>query len=154
MYRGMLEHDTDLLDGLLDDEYTLTHMTGYVQSKNEWLAQIDSGEMQYHSSRPRDTSIEVAGDRAVLRGRDVVHATIWGARGTWNLQLTTTYQRRDDAWIALETVATTFRPSTRTTLLRRVPSRTALLRTARSARRPPRARRGDDGAGAGDTGTA
>jgi hypothetical protein len=108
MYGGMLERDTDLLDGLLDDEYTLTHMTGSVQSKNEWLAQIDSGEMQYHSSRPRDTSIEVTGDQAVLVGREFVHATIWGARGTWNLQLTTTYQRRDNAWIALKTVATTF----------------------------------------------
>jgi hypothetical protein len=74
---------------------------------SEWLAQINSGEMQYHSSRPRDTSIEVTGDQAVLAGREFVHATIWGARGTWNLQLTTTYQRRDNAWIALKTVATT-----------------------------------------------
>jgi hypothetical protein len=67
----MLERDTDLLDGLLDDEYTLAHLTGYLQSKREWLEQI------------------------------------WGSRGTWNLQLSTTYERRNGEWIALKTVATT-----------------------------------------------
>jgi hypothetical protein len=108
MYRGMLDQDTELLDNLLDAEYTLTHMTGYVQTKADWLAQVASGEMRYHSARPRDTTIEVTGDRAVLVGRSVVDATIWGARGTWNLQLTTTYQRRDGDWTALDTVATTF----------------------------------------------
>jgi hypothetical protein len=108
MYRGMLDQDTELLDNLLDAEYTLTHMTGYVQTKADWLAQVASGEMRYHSARPGDTTIEVTGDRAVLVGRSVVDATIWGARGTWNLQLTTTYQRRDGDWTALDTVATTF----------------------------------------------
>jgi hypothetical protein len=41
-------------------------------------------------------------------GKDVVDATIWGSRGTWNLQLTTRYERRDGEWIALKTVARTF----------------------------------------------
>lgn len=108
MYRGMLERDTALLDDLLGDEYTLTHMTGYLQAKKEWLEQIDSGEMQYHSSQEHGTSVEVTGDTAVLVGRSTVDATIWGSRGTWNLQLTTTYERRDGEWIALKTGATTY----------------------------------------------
>src|SRR4051812_13268427 len=108
MYRGMLDKDTDLLDDLLDDAYTLTHMTGYVQSKREWLEQIDSGEMEYHSARERDVSIEVDGDGAVLVGQSVVDATIWGSRGTWPLQLTSRYKRRDGGWIAVTTRATTF----------------------------------------------
>ena len=108
MYRGMLERDTQLLDGLLDDEYTLTHLTGYVQPKKEWLEQIESGEMQYYSSQERDQSVDVIGDTSVLVGKNVVDATIWGSRGTWNLQLTTTYERRDGEWIALKTVASTF----------------------------------------------
>ncbi|WP_328474937.1 nuclear transport factor 2 family protein [Actinoplanes sp. NBC_00393] len=108
MYQGLLERDTELLDGLLDSGYTLTHMTGYRQSRTEWLQQIDSGEMRYHSAQPRSTAVEVTGDTAVLVGRDVVDATIWGGCGIWNLQLTTTFERRDDTWIALRTVATTF----------------------------------------------
>jgi hypothetical protein len=108
MYRGMLERDTALLDDLLADDYTLTHMTGHVQPKREWLEQIDSGRMRYHSARPQSTSVDLDGATAVLVGRDVVDATIWGSRSTWNLQLTTTYEHRDDAWIAVRTIATTF----------------------------------------------
>jgi len=44
----------------------------------------------------------------VLVGRAVVDATIWGSRGTCNLQLTTTYERRGGDWSAVDTVATTF----------------------------------------------
>lgn len=108
LYRGMLERDTAQLSNLLADDYTLTHMTGYVQPKAEWLAQIDSGQMRYHSARPHSVAVDIDGDTAVLVGRDLVDATIWGSRGTWYLQLTTTYERHDDAWIAVRTVATTF----------------------------------------------
>ena len=108
MYRAMLEARTEQLDSLLDDHYALTHMTGYRQPKREWLAAIDSGEMRYHSCSERSVTIDVTGDTAVLVGRSVVAATIWGSRGTWNLQLTTTYSRRSGQWVALRTVATTF----------------------------------------------
>jgi hypothetical protein len=38
----------------------------------------------------------------------VVDATIGSSRGTWNLELTTDYQRVGGRWFALRTVATTF----------------------------------------------
>ncbi len=108
MYRGMVEQDTDLLDELLDDNFALEHMTGYVQPKREWLQHIDSGRMRYHSAQERSTTVTVSGDSAVVVGRSVVDATIWGGRGTWNLQLTTRYKRRDGQWRAVDTVATTY----------------------------------------------
>jgi len=47
-------------------------------------------------------------DTAVQVGRSRVDATIWGSRGTWNLQRTTRYQRRQGRWLAMATVAATF----------------------------------------------
>jgi hypothetical protein len=108
MYRGMVEQDIDLLDELLDDEYTLEHMTGYVQPKREWLQHIASGRMRYHSEQETSTTVTVTGGTAVLVGRSVVDATIWGGRGTWRLQLTTRYEQRDRQWLAVDTVATTY----------------------------------------------
>lgn len=96
MCRAMLDRRTDRLDPLLDDQYSLTHITGYRQPKREWLSAIDSDEMRYHSAQERSVTIDVTGDTAVLVGRSVVTATIYGARGTWNLQLTTNYTRRND----------------------------------------------------------
>jgi hypothetical protein len=108
MYRGMVEQDIDLLDELLDDEYTLEHMTGYVQPKREWLQHIASGRMRYHAERETSTTVTVTGGTAVLVGQSVVDATIWGGRGTWRLQLTTRYERRHGHWLAMDTVATTY----------------------------------------------
>jgi ketosteroid isomerase-like protein len=108
MYQAMLARDVKTLKELLADEYTLTHITGYRQSKNEWLEQIASGEMQYHSAQERSATVDVDGNKAVLVGRDRVDATIWGARGTYNLQLTTAFERRAGRWTPVGTVATTF----------------------------------------------
>jgi hypothetical protein len=108
MIRGMLERNTDLLEELLDESYALEHITGYVQPKREWIADIGSGRMRYHSEQERSTSAEVTGDNAVLVGRSVVDATIRGSRGTWDLQLTTQYERIDGRWVAMRTVARTY----------------------------------------------
>jgi hypothetical protein len=50
IYGAMLDGRTDDLDRLLDDHYSLTHMTGYRQSKQEWLSAIDAGQMRYHAA--------------------------------------------------------------------------------------------------------
>jgi hypothetical protein len=85
----------------LADGYTLTHLTGYAQLKREWLAQIDSGRLRYHSARPYSASVEFTRDTAVLVGRDVVDGASGAAAAPGNLPLTTTYERRDDEWIAV-----------------------------------------------------
>jgi hypothetical protein len=35
---AMIDKRLDMLDSLLDDSYTATHITGYVSPKAEWLA--------------------------------------------------------------------------------------------------------------------
>lgn len=108
MIRAMLDRRVAELDALLADEFTLTHITGYRQPRREWLEAVQSGQMRYHAAEEKSVDVKVSGDAAVLVGRSVVTATIYGARGTWNLQLTTSYQRQAERWIAVGTVATTF----------------------------------------------
>lgn len=108
MLAAMLERRVTALGALLADEFVLTHMTGYRQPKLEWLEAVQSGQMRYHTAKDRSVDVEVNGDTAVLVGKSVVSATIYGARGTWSLQLTTRYQRRHARWIAVDTVASTF----------------------------------------------
>ncbi|WP_330302121.1 MULTISPECIES: hypothetical protein [unclassified Streptomyces] len=35
---ALIEDDTDALEDLLDEGFTLTHLSGYVQPKQEWPA--------------------------------------------------------------------------------------------------------------------
>lgn len=103
---AMDEGDTKALDELLDDGFTLTHMTGHVQPKAEWLAQMRQGRFVYHAIDEKKTTLDIDGDTARLVARTVTDATVYGTRADWRLQLATDYARKDDTWATVRTVAT------------------------------------------------
>jgi Domain of unknown function (DUF4440) len=96
------------LGPLLADGFTLTHMTGYVQAKAEWLEAIDTGEMQYHRMETVDATHTTVGSVPVLTARTLTDATIWGARATWRLSLRSWFEPRGDGWVIARTVASTW----------------------------------------------
>jgi hypothetical protein len=105
---AMVLADLAALDELLSDGFTLTQMTGTVQSKAAWLAEIEAASMEYHSVEIVDTAVEEHGERAVLSARTLTDATIWGTRAAWRLQLRLDFERHDGAWIARRSVASTW----------------------------------------------
>jgi hypothetical protein len=104
----MIDRDIMGLDKILDPHFTLTHITGYLQSKKEWLSEIESEQMKYYSYTEVKTSIEIEGDKAKFVGQNVLDARIWGMRNSWRLQQTMQLEKRDGTWIILKSVATTF----------------------------------------------
>src|SRR4051794_40566463 len=75
---AMVAGDAEALGEQLAQGFTLTHMTGYLQTRQEWLAQVASGEMTYHSID--DVAVDVSdADSAepVLTVRSRTDATIW-----------------------------------------------------------------------------
>ena len=105
---AMVEADTPSLDDLLDGGFTLTHMTGYVQPKTEWLAEMRAGQFVYHCIDEVDTALDLDGGTARLTARTMTDATVYGSRADWRLLLTTDYGPRGETWIPLRTVATTW----------------------------------------------
>jgi hypothetical protein len=109
MNRCMLAADTQSLKPLLADDFTLVHMTGYAQPRDEWLAQIDSGRMRYFSSEENEVApVKVENHRATLRGRSRVKADIWGAQGTWPLQMDIGFVLVNGHWLMQHAVASTY----------------------------------------------
>ena len=106
--QAMAAGDADALGALLADDFTLVHMTGYLQPKAEWLADVRSGQMTYHSMTDVDVSVDDSGDAPVVTARTRTEATIWGGHGIWPLRLRITYRRQDGAWIAADSVASTW----------------------------------------------
>ncbi len=106
---AMVAGDADVLAEQLADSFTLTHMTSYVQSRHEWLEQVASGAMTYHSMDDVALSVEDA-DTAepVLTVRTRTDATIWGARSLWPLLLEIHFVHDGGAWMAARTVASTW----------------------------------------------
>lgn len=78
--RAMVERDQATLERILAETMTLTHMTGYVQPRQEWIAQIMDGKMKYYSStEERVFDVVVEGDQASLVGQNRVKASVWAA---------------------------------------------------------------------------
>ena len=105
--RWMVEGRTDRLDQLLGDGYTAIHLSGYQQSKAEWLAQIDSGRMTYDAVKVESVVVEMRGETAVLTAHARVTATIYGTHSTWSLTSVTRYARRNGTWKPVHSRATT-----------------------------------------------
>ena len=108
MNRAMVAADIDALDKMLAPGYTLTHITGYKQTRAEWLAQVQSGQMRYFRIEEASVDAHVQGERATLTGRARTHARIWGAQGQWPLQLQIELRKSGGQWLMEKAVASTY----------------------------------------------
>ena len=109
MYRFMVAANARGLKGLLTDDFVLVHITGYTQPRDEWLAHIDSGRMRYFAEdEDAIPTVKIEGQRASLRGHNRVKANIWGAQGTWPLQLDIDFVLDKGTWHMKRARATTY----------------------------------------------
>ncbi|MFD3308681.1 nuclear transport factor 2 family protein [Streptomyces sp. NPDC058694] len=106
--QAMLDGDTDALDNLLADGCTLTHITGYVQPKDEWLSQMRAGRFLYHGIEEKSVTVEIDGDTARVSGRFVTDATVYGTRANWRLEMTMDYAHEEDTWSVVRSAAETW----------------------------------------------
>ena len=104
----MIDKNTAAMNKILDAHFTLTHITGYVQSKVEWFSEIESERMKYYSFKEVKISIKIDGDKATFVGQNLLDARIWGTRNNWHLQQVMQLEKRNGKWIILKSVATTF----------------------------------------------
>lgn len=104
----MIDKNLVELNKILDSYFTLTHITGYVQSKEEWFSEIESERMKYYSYKEVKTTVKIEDDKATFVGQNLLEARIWGSRNTWRLQQTMQLEKRKGKWIILKSVATTF----------------------------------------------
>jgi hypothetical protein len=103
---AMVSGDTTAISGMLDDGFVLTHLTGYRQPKDEWLAQMREGRFIYHRMDEVSVAVEMNGKYARLTAQTQTDSTVSGTRrqGGWRLQMVQDYAWRDGKWIALNCV--------------------------------------------------
>ena len=104
----MIEKNVDGLKSILDKDFTLTHITGYVQSREEWFSEIESEGMKYYSAKKIKHEINLNGNEAVSTFQHLLDARIWGSRNTWRLQQRMKLSKRGNHWIIVNSVASTF----------------------------------------------
>jgi hypothetical protein len=107
---AMVKKDISRLDMILGNRMTLTHMTGYVQPKLEWIDQIQNEEMQYLESKEEAIKdIRVEENWGQLTGQNLVTAKIWGgSKNVWPLQMKMYFEKNNGRWVISKQVASTY----------------------------------------------
>jgi ketosteroid isomerase-like protein len=103
---AMINKDIEALNTILSDDYASVHMTGYKQSKQEWLEQIENEEMKYFNTLPQKTTITIDGNTAILICDTKIDAKIYGFRNTWSMKTEMHFNKRGDVWYPVNAIAT------------------------------------------------
>ncbi|MWV47932.1 DUF4440 domain-containing protein [Rathayibacter sp. VKM Ac-2803] len=100
--------DLPALETLLDERFVIEHPTGLVQSRAEWLADLDEDRKSYHAIDHVESAVSGGAAHPVLTSRTLTEATMGGLHATWRLQLTSRLVELDGAWVITRTVVSTW----------------------------------------------
>ena len=109
LYEGMIAKDEKTLNEVLDDSFVLVHMTGMRQPKEAFLKAVLNGTLNYFSGRQESLTVEQSGDTAVMIGRSVVAAAVFGGgKHTWRLQQKCDLKKANGKWKITRSVVSTY----------------------------------------------
>ncbi|MBQ2606925.1 MAG: nuclear transport factor 2 family protein [Oscillospiraceae bacterium] len=98
-WRCMIAKDAQGLRALMAEDYTLRHMTGVQQGREEFLRGVQNGTFNYYSAEHDSIEVTISGDTAAMIGRSRVLAAVYGGRKTsWKLQGNFTLRKENGAW--------------------------------------------------------
>lgn len=101
--QAMTDADTDTLRKIIAEDTVFTHMSGRQQTREEYLADIESGALRYFTIGIDRPIVEVDGTLAMVTYTSVLNANAYGARGTYRMTGTHWFEKRDGEWISVNT---------------------------------------------------
>ena len=109
MCEAMAEADVAALRSLYAEDMRLMHMTGMVQTGEEFLSGIADGTMRYHGVTVVSVEGESDGRTADVVLRTLTDASVFGGpRHTWRLESRLRMRNGGDGWRIFESSVTTF----------------------------------------------
>lgn len=97
-HRAMVEADTDKLAALVDRGFSLTHITGYVQPREEWFHVVRTGQFAYHQIDIDEVAVRLGTAVADLEGGGTFTATINGMHASWRLRFSLAFAYEGGRW--------------------------------------------------------
>ncbi len=98
--QAMVDKDIDTMRSLVPEDMIFTHMSGRRQTREEYFADVQGGQLNYYRIGISDPRIAVDGDRAEVTYTSILEADAYGAHGTYRMSGTHYWQYRDRAWQA------------------------------------------------------
>lgn len=108
-WQGMIAGDGDALRKLMAEDYTLRHMTGVSQTREEFLRGLRNGTFRYYEAVHESIDVVVRGDTAEMTGRSRVLAAVYGGgKHMWRLRGDFTLRREQGVWKLTSSRASTY----------------------------------------------
>ena len=96
--KATIDADIETLETYLADDLTYSHNTGWVETKSEYLATVESATLDYQSATPRDVEVRIYGDIAVLTGLADMTGLLRGEPVTLTIRFLEVSRRVGDSW--------------------------------------------------------
>jgi len=98
--RALVEADMKTARQLLADDFQLITPMGGVLSKQEYLAQVESGAIDYLEWKPETIEVKALGDAAVIRYRAAIRIVVKAAPNApqGRIWFTDLYEKRKGQW--------------------------------------------------------
>lgn len=98
--QAMIDKDIETLDRMHKDGKIFTHMSGKVQTKDEYFAEIKNGTLNYYAYDIKNPVITVNGKYANLKASTTLTAKVYGSSGSWTLPTDMWFEKIGGEWIA------------------------------------------------------
>ena len=101
--QAMTEADTETMREITSPDMIFTHMSGRQQTRDEYFADIENGDLQYFTIGIENPMVHIDGSYASVSYTSVLNANAYGARGTYRINGTHWYEKQNENWIACNT---------------------------------------------------
>lgn len=96
--QAMVDADIDTLNEIILDGTKFKHMSGKVQTKEEYLNDIKNGALDYQAYLIENEEIIINGDDAYIKARVTLTANAYGAQGSWPFNINAHMKKINGIW--------------------------------------------------------
>lgn len=97
-FAAMTRADIKELEIILSDDLTYTHSTGMTETKKEFLASLQSGNLKYLSLESDESAVRTYGMTAVITGRAKVKVLSRGQEQAFTVRYIDVYAKKNGKW--------------------------------------------------------
>ena len=97
-FQAMVKQDWAVLTAGLADDLVYVHSTARVESKKEHVGNLQAGKPHYRGAAPRERTVRVRGDVALVNGVSDMHVENAGKEQRFTIRYLAVYAKSDGRW--------------------------------------------------------
>ena len=94
----MVEADIDVMKEIVPNSVIFTHMSGMIQSRDEYFDDIKNGRLNYYNIGIEKPIINVNVDTATIDYTSVLDANAYGAKGVYRIRGIQKFKKIKNKW--------------------------------------------------------